>query len=72
MKIMIIRVNQKVDPDELTLKECGFKLGDIFDIVSKDDVFNDRSLCIASPRTTDKVNAGEWCSINENEYEVIS
>lgn len=68
MKIEIIDVNYVTDDDELTLEECGFKVGDVIEVSGK---YKDGDLSIQAIRETEFVHVGNEISISENEYKVI-
>ena len=67
MKIKIIEVDQ-VDRLEISLADCGFKIGDVVEVSGQ---YKDGSLSIKAIRETDFVFVGNEVSINEGEYEVI-
>lgn len=68
MRIEIIEVNYKEDPDFLTLSECGFLIGDVVDVP---DGCNGRNISIRVIRETEFVSIGNTVSIRDNEYKVI-
>lgn len=68
MKIEIIDVNCQVDPEVLTLRECGFQVGDVVEVSGK---YKDGDLSIQAIRETEFVHVGNEISISEHEYKVI-
>lgn len=68
MKIEIIDVNYVTDDDELTLEDCGFKVGDVIEVSGK---YKDGDLSIQAIRETEFVHVGNEISISEHEYKVI-
>ena len=68
MKIEIIDVNFQVDPEVLTLRECGFQVGDVVE-VSGNYIYGDLSIQVI--RETEFVNIGNEVSISEHEYKVV-
>lgn len=68
MKIKLIDVTTKHDPDSLNLEECGFVVGDVVEV---DGSFQNGDICVLAIRDTDYVSIGNSISVNEGEYEVI-
>lgn len=69
MKIRITEVDNRNAPEELTLRECGFNVGDVVDVEGK---FGDGSLLILAPGCKEfGIFAGDNVSINDNEFEVV-
>lgn len=67
-KIEIINVNYLADDDELTLEDCGFKVGDI---VEASGLYKGGDLSIQAIRETEFVKVGDEISISKYEYKVI-
>lgn len=67
MKIKIIEVDH-IEDDELSLADCGFKVGDIVEVSGQ---YKDGSLSVKAIRETEFVNIGNEVSISEGECEVI-
>lgn len=68
MKIRITNVHNRKTPEELTLEECGFKVGDVVEI---DGHFNDGSYCVIAIRNTDYIFKGDNFSVGKDECEVV-
>lgn len=68
MKIKIIEVSNRNDPEELTLEECGFLVGDIVDV---DGSFQNGDVCVLVIRDTDFIRKGDAVSVAAFEYEVV-
>lgn len=68
MKIKIIDVHYITDDESITLRECGFEVGDVVDVSGK---YNNGELSIQAIRETEFVNIGNEVSISEFEYEVV-
>ncbi|UGO52706.1 hypothetical protein OPT79_75 [Klebsiella phage vB_KpnD_Opt-79] len=68
MKIKIIDVDYVTDDESITLRECGFEIGDVVEVSGK---YNNGELSIQAIRETDFVNVGNEVSISEFEYEVV-
>lgn len=68
MKIKIIDVDSKTEEGVMTLKECGFEVGDVIDVAGS---YRDGRIYAHAIRATDGVAVGNAVSLNENEYEVI-
>ena len=68
MKIEIIDVDFQVDPEVLTLRDCGFQVGDVVEVSGH---YIDGDLSIQAIRETDFVSIGNEVSIGEHEYKVI-
>ena len=67
MKIKIIEVDH-TDRLEISLADCGFKIGDVVEVSGQ---YKDGSLSVKAIRETDIVLVENEVSINEDEYEVI-
>lgn len=69
MRIRITCVDNRNTPEELTLAECGFNVGDLVEVEGK---FHDGSLLILAPGNKEfGIYEGDNVSVNEDEYEVI-
>lgn len=68
MKIEIIDVDYQVDTEVLTLRDCGFQVGDVVEVSG---YYLDGDLSIQAIRETELVNVGNEVSISEHEYKVI-
>lgn len=68
MKIKLIDVNNRNEPEVLTLAECGFKVGDIVEV---DGSFQNGDVCVLAIRQTELINVGDSVSVAEGEYEVV-
>lgn len=68
MKIKIINVDYKPVEDMLTLKACGFEVGDIVDVAGS---YRDGRIYVHAIRATDVVSVGNAVSLDGPEYEVI-
>lgn len=68
MKIEIIDVDYQVDTEVLTLRDCGFQVGDVVEVYG---YYLDGDLSIQAIRETELVNVGNEVSISEHEYKVI-
>ena len=68
MKIKIIDADRKPEEGVMTLKECGFEVGDIVDVAG---IYRDGRICVHTIRETDEVFVGDAVSLDEHEYEVI-
>lgn len=71
MKIEIIDVDYQVDQIDqgvLTLRECGFQVGDVVEVSGH---YVDGDLSIQAIRETEFVIVGDEISISEHEYKVI-
>lgn len=72
MKIRIINIENtsQFDIDELSLEQCGIKVGDVFEVTGE---YKDGSLSIQAPRDTEDgyIKSGDELSVNEGEYEVV-
>ena len=69
MKIEIIDVDYKAETDVLTLRECGFQVGDVVEALPGWE-FSGR-LLIQAIRETEFVNIGDEINIGEHEYKVV-
>lgn len=67
MKIKIIEVYHAED-DELSLADCGFRVGDIVEVSGQ---YKDGNLSVQAIRDTEFVSIGNEVSLQECEYEVI-
>lgn len=68
MKIRITQVNNREEETDLTLAECGFKVGDIVEV---DGSFADGSYCVLAIRSTDEIEVGDNVSVENYECEVV-
>lgn len=69
MRVKITCVDNRETPEELTLAECGFNVGDLVEV---EGVFNDGSLLVLAPGNKEfGIEYGDNVSLNEDEYEVI-
>ena len=68
MKIEIIDVDYKTESDILTLRECGFQVGDVVEVSG---LYKGGELSIQAIRETELVNVVDEISIGENEYKVV-
>ena len=68
MKIEIIDVDYHVDTEVLTLRDCGFQVGDVVEVSGH---YLDGDLSIQAIRKTRFVNIGNEISISEHEYKVV-
>lgn len=69
MKIRITKVDNREAETDLTLAECGFKVGDVVEVEGK---FKDGSLLIIAPGNKEfGIEFGDNVSINEGEFEVL-
>ncbi|QGF21215.1 hypothetical protein KMB89_gp16 [Citrobacter phage HCF1] len=69
MKIRITKVDNREEETDLTLAECGFKVGDVVEVEGK---FRDGSLLIIAPGNKEfGIEFGDNVSINEGEFEVV-
>lgn len=68
MKIEIIDVDYQVDTEVLTLRDCGFQVGDVVEVSG---YYLDGDLSIQAIRETELVNVGNEISISEHEYKVV-
>lgn len=68
MKIRITNVDHKNSDESLTLRECGFVVGDI---VEAGGTFRDGDTCIEAIRDTEFVQVGNFLSISPFEFEVV-
>lgn len=72
MKIRITNIESTspFDIDELSLEQCGIKIGDVFEVTGQ---YKDGILSIQAPRDTEDgyIKAGDELSVNEGEYEVV-
>lgn len=68
MKIKIINVDCKPEEDVMTLKECGFEVGDVIDVAGS---YRDGRIYVNAIRATDVVSVGNAVSLDDAEYEVI-
>lgn len=68
MKIKIIDVDCVTDDESITLRECGFEVGDVAEVSGK---YNNGELSIQAIRDTEFVSVGNEISISEFEYEVV-
>lgn len=67
MKIEIIDVDCKTDADLLTLRECGFQVGDVVEVAGENPV---GGIYVKAIRTTAEVSIGNAVRLLEGEYEV--
>lgn len=67
MKVKIIEVDH-IEVDELSLADCGFKVGDVVEVSGQ---YKDGNLSVKAIRETNFVSVGNEVSIQEGEYEVI-
>ena len=68
MKIEIIDVDYLVDTEVITLRDCGFQVGDVVEVSGH---YFDGDLSIHAIRKTRFVNIGNEISIGEHEYKVV-
>lgn len=72
MKIRITNIESTspFDIDELSLEQCGIKIGDVLEVTGQ---YKDGILSIQAPRDTEDgcIKAGDELSVNEGEYEVV-
>lgn len=68
MKIEIIDVDYQADTEVLTLRDCGFQVGDVVEVSGH---YLDGDLSIQAIRETELVKVGNEISISEHEYKVI-
>lgn len=69
MKIRITKVDNREEETDLTLAECGFKVGDVVEVEGK---FRDGSFLIIAPGNKEfGIEFGDNVSINEGEFEVV-
>ena len=68
MKIEIIDVDYKTETDILTLRECGFQVGDVVEVSG---LYKGGELSIQAIRETELVNVADEISISEHEYKVV-
>ena len=68
MKIKIIDVDYLVDTEVLTLRDCGFQVGDVVEVSGH---YFDGDLSIQAIRETELVSVGDEISISEHEYKVV-
>lgn len=66
--IMITRTTNREHPDDLTLRECGFKVGDI---VPVNGFYHDGSVNVQAIRDTENVRRIDNISVEPDEYVVI-
>ncbi|QXV81903.1 hypothetical protein bas03_0076 [Escherichia phage JulesPiccard] len=65
MKIEIIDVDYQVDQEIPTLRDCGFRVGDIVEVIG---YYDDGDISIPAIRETEFANIGDEISICEHEY----
>lgn len=68
MKIKIVDVDYVTDDESLTLRECGFEIGDIVEVSGK---YSDGDFSVKAIRETEFVNVGNEISVSEFECEVV-
>lgn len=66
--VMIISTTNRVDPDSLTLKECGFKVGDIVEI---DGYYRDGTANTKAIREGLGVYVGDNISLENDEFVIL-
>lgn len=66
--VMIIRTTIRMEPDSLTLAECGFKVGDIVEL---DGYFQNGTASAACIREGVGTRIGDSVSIEAGEYVVV-
>lgn len=67
MRIKIIEVYH-TEYGEISLADCGFKIGDVVEISGQ---YKDGGLSVKAIRETDFVSIGKEVDLQEGEYEVI-
>lgn len=67
MKIKIIEVDI-AGYEDLSLTDCGFRIGDIVEVSGQ---YKDGNLSVQAIRETEFVSVGNEISVQEGEYEVI-
>lgn len=68
MKIEIIDVDYKAEADILTLRECGFQVGDVVEVSG---LYKGGERSIQAIRETEHVNVGDEISISKHEYKKV-
>lgn len=68
--VMIIRTTRREDCDCLTLKQCGFKVGDLVEV---DGYYSDGNINVHAIRNGDGhcVLAGDNIGLNPSEFVVV-
>lgn len=66
--VMIIRTTNRVEPDALTLKECGFKVGDIVEI---DGYYRDGTASTHAIRDGLGIYVGDNISLESDEFVIV-
>lgn len=67
-KVMIISTTQRHDPGSLTLKECGFKVGDV---VAIDGYYRDGSANTHAIRDGLGIYVGDNIGLESSEFVVV-
>lgn len=68
MKIEIIDVDYKTDADLITLRECGFQVGDVVEVAVE---YPDGRIYVKAIRETAEASIGNAVGLQEGEYKVI-
>ncbi|GCG54445.1 hypothetical protein BvCmsC16A_04172 [Escherichia coli] len=67
MKIEIIDVDYKTDVELLTLRECGFQVGDVLEVAGE---YPSGRIYVKAIRTTGVVSIGDAVGVQASEYKV--
>jgi hypothetical protein len=68
VKVMITRTTAPVEPGTLTLKECGFKVGDVVEI---DGYYRDGSANTRAIREGEGIRIGDNIGLSAGEFVVV-
>lgn len=66
--VMIIMAGGRNSGESLTLRQCGFKAGDLVEV---EGFFNDGSVCCRAIRNTKDIRIGDTISLETSEFVVV-